>query len=114
MVDDMKTPLFKTIEKEIIVETNNYNEDEEMCREVSLNNILDGSLIGVALLTSKHKTTIMVKLYGISRKTLDLQQKTYQNKYLLSQKLVILNYIKKNSYKLVFVVQSQFLLKPRV
>jgi hypothetical protein len=50
------------------------------------------------LLTSKHNTTIMVKLYGISRKAPHLQQKTYQNKYILSQKLVILNYIKKRSY----------------
>jgi hypothetical protein len=39
MVDDIKTPLFKTIKVELAVEINNNQEDNETCIEVSSNNI---------------------------------------------------------------------------
>jgi hypothetical protein len=40
MVDNIKTPLFKAIEVDLTIETNNNHEDEETCGEVSVNAIL--------------------------------------------------------------------------
>jgi hypothetical protein len=67
MVDNIKTPLFKSIEGDIAMETNNTNEDEETCGEVSLDTILEESLTKVQLLTSKNKTPSMTSLRGIAR-----------------------------------------------
>jgi hypothetical protein len=49
------------------METNNTNEDEETCGEVSLDTILEESLTKVQLLTSKNKTPSMTSLRGIAR-----------------------------------------------
>jgi hypothetical protein len=67
MVDNIKTPLFKSIEGDIVMETNNTNEDEETCGEVSLDTILEESLTKVQLLTSKNKTPSMTLLCRIAR-----------------------------------------------
>jgi hypothetical protein len=67
MVDNIKTPLFKSIEGDIAMETNNTNEDEETCGEVSLDTILEESLTKAQLLTSKNKTPSMTSLRGIAR-----------------------------------------------
>jgi hypothetical protein len=55
MMDNIKIPLFKIIEGDIAMETNNTNEDEETCGEVSLDTILEESLTKVQLLTSRNK-----------------------------------------------------------
>jgi hypothetical protein len=67
MVDNIKTPLFKSIEGDIAMETINTNEDEETCGEVSLDTIFEDSLTKVQLLTSKNKTPSMTSLRGIAR-----------------------------------------------
>jgi hypothetical protein len=67
MMDNIKTPLFKSIEGDIAMETNNTNEDEETCGEVSLDTILEESLTKAQLLTSKNKTPSMTSLRGIAR-----------------------------------------------
>jgi hypothetical protein len=68
MVDNMKIPFFNTIEEDIVLETNNQ-EDEEICREASLDTILEESLTNVSLLQSKGNPTSMATLCGISRQT---------------------------------------------
>ena len=67
MVDNIKTPLFKNIEGDIAMKTNNTNEDEETCGEVSLDTIPEESLTKVQLLTSKNKTPSMTSLRAIAR-----------------------------------------------
>jgi hypothetical protein len=67
-VDNIKTPLFNTIEEDIALETNNQ-EDEETCGEVSLDIVLEESLTKVSLLQSKGNPTSTATLHGIARQT---------------------------------------------
>jgi hypothetical protein len=67
MIDNIKTPLFN-IEENIAVETNNNNDNEETCVEVSLDTILEDSLTRVSLLTTSSNTISMATLRGMARK----------------------------------------------
>jgi hypothetical protein len=67
MIDNIKTPLFN-IEENVAVETNNNNDNEETCVEVSLDTILEDSLTRVSLLTTSSNTISMATLRGMARK----------------------------------------------
>ena len=67
MIDNIKTPLFN-IEENVAVETNNNNDNEETCVEVSLDTILEYSLTRVSFLTSSSNTISMITLRGMARK----------------------------------------------
>jgi hypothetical protein len=67
MIDNIKTPLFN-IEENVAVETNNNNDNEETCIEVSLDTILEDSLTRVSLLTTSNNTISIATLRGMARK----------------------------------------------
>lgn len=67
MIDNIKTPLFNIDENEA-VKTNNNNDNEDTCVEVSLNTILKKSFTRVSLLTTSSNTTSMDTLWGMTRK----------------------------------------------
>jgi hypothetical protein len=67
MVDNIKTPLFKTIEKKLEIETSNHGEDETDA-EVSLDTVLEESLSRVVELPSSISSTSMAALRNVARR----------------------------------------------
>jgi hypothetical protein len=67
MVDNMKTPLFKTIEENLEIETTNHGEDETDV-EVSLDTVLEESLSRVVELPSSISSISMVALRNVARR----------------------------------------------
>jgi hypothetical protein len=67
MIDNIKTPLFKSTEEDTEIETINNIEDEDTCNlEVSLDTVLEDSLTKVALL-NKSNTSSLAALHGMAR-----------------------------------------------
>jgi hypothetical protein len=67
MIDNINKTLFN-IEENVAVETNNNNDNEETCVEVSLDIILKDFLTKVSLLTTSSNTISMVTLRSIAKK----------------------------------------------
>jgi hypothetical protein len=66
MIDNIKTPLFKSTEEDMEIETINNIEDEDTCGEVSLDTVFEDSLTKVALL-NKPNTSNMATFHGMAR-----------------------------------------------
>jgi hypothetical protein len=66
MIDNIKTPLFKSIEEDMEIKTINNIEDEDTCGEVSLDTVLEDSLTKVALL-NKSNTSSLAALRRMAR-----------------------------------------------
>jgi hypothetical protein len=58
MIDNIKTPLFKSTEEDMEIERINNIEDEDTCREVSLDTVLEDSLKKVALLNKSNTSSL--------------------------------------------------------
>ena len=67
MIDDIKTPLFNIVEN-VAVETNNNNDNEGTCVEVSLVTILEDSLTRVSLFTTSSNMTSVASLLDMTKK----------------------------------------------
>jgi hypothetical protein len=67
MIDNIKTSLFN-IEDNVAVETNNSNDNEEICVKISLDIIFEHFLTRVLLLTTSSNTMSMTILRDMARK----------------------------------------------
>ena len=77
MVDKIKSPLFKSIEKNLEIKTNNYGDDKTDV-EVSLDIVMEESLSRIAQLTSTNSTTSIESIQNILRRSQSLANTSIQ------------------------------------
>jgi hypothetical protein len=68
MVDNIKSPLFKSIDENLEIKINNYGEDKTDA-EMSLDIVMEELLSRIAQLTSENSTTSMESIQNIARRS---------------------------------------------